>query len=303
MVEHKITSIKRFSQSELDLNEDLEISVADFDFPNYSKFSHSNFWEHFSSKVNVNNEIELAVEIIDLSRYHFSPKVANLPGFELTLSYMNGSNEAEKVHNYTKGIGGKISPDRGKGKVMSYTNICLATAGVFLEVFHSSEAGREACQKIPGNWNGYTQYMNLVDGWDEVSQSAVEANFEAFVTSNSLSKRDPIVDAKIKSAVRNSISNRDTIGCCLSLKGIIALIMGMDARLFPCPRVDVSVPNLSNTGKSSKTSQPSNPSTAAKTSTPATNSAVAPVIATVQSQSSGSQTSTKVKNKPTGNVP
>jgi hypothetical protein len=198
-----------FVLSKIDLNADMTFDVSNFTEVVVGSFSMTNFWNAFI-KVHVAADEDTMISlIVDLARCNFSPKPENRPGMRIVMKYKDPAG-ADKTHTVDLPKGKSlIKPfDKGQGKTYCYTNACLASAGLFEQMIHSNANGKLACDSIPGNYQGYNQYMGFLDGWTQVHQDAANAAFETFVTTNNCKKRDAAVDKKIKAASAAAIKNR-----------------------------------------------------------------------------------------------
>lgn len=195
--------------SKIDLDRDITFDVTNFTEVQVGSFSMTNFWNAFL-KIHVAADEDTLINLItDLARCHFSPKPENRPGMRIVMSFFDSSGVAQ-THTIDLPKGKTLLKpfDKGQGKTYCYTNACLASAGIFEQMIHSNAKGRLACGSIPGNHQGYNQYMGLLDGWTQTDQDAANASFETFVQLNNCAKRDPAVDKKIKAASALSIKNR-----------------------------------------------------------------------------------------------
>jgi len=198
-----------FALTKIDLNTAITFDVTSFTEVQVGSFSMTNFFNSFIKEHVAADENMMLALIADLARCHFSPKPENRPGMKIVMKFKDpAGNDQTHTIDLPKGKSLLKPFKKGQGSIYCYTNACLASAGIFEQMIHGNAAGRLACDSIPGNYQGYTQYMGLLDGWIQTDQDASNASFETFVQTNNCAKRDADVDKKIKAASALSISNR-----------------------------------------------------------------------------------------------
>lgn len=212
-----------FTLAGIDAGAAINFDTADWEFPEISGFSHHAFWELFASKHSVSNTDELIEIILDLARFHFSPKVAGLPGVTVTVT----SGTETRTFRLEKGKTKCRNFARGKGAKYSFTAACLATAGIFEQAFHSNATGIVACRTIAGNHDGYTQLCGTLDGWTQADQDLAQAAFSAWITTVGAKERDPKVDTSVRKAAAQGISRRITTGpSAFSMRNVMLKLTG-----------------------------------------------------------------------------
>lgn len=187
-------------------------------------FNRDAFWDEFAAKNVIKNEQELVEVVIDMARCHWSPNVENWPGMDITVGYGAGADNW-KFH-YDAGKSKAKNFEKGK-KVYSWTNACLATAGIFEEVFRKGDNGLAMCQTINGNSGGSTQFMTTVHDFTPGHLKECEDAFEAWITTVGAKARDPKVTAKVKAAARNAIANRTRANAAYGVKNVCRYLTGV----------------------------------------------------------------------------
>lgn len=217
-----------FRITALDLTEGINFETTNFEFGSSGSFSHSAFWTDFQSRHVVTSEDELMEIICDVARSNFSPNRTNWPGCTIKITGKSSGGDVVKNVILEKGKSKVAEYHRGKGKKWSHTQACLATAGIFQEIFRKNGPGEVACKLIVGNYNGYTQFCGTIKGWSVEDQGASEAAFAAWITATGLEPRDVKVEALIKAAARTTISNRNPGNCALGFKNVCRFLTGVD---------------------------------------------------------------------------
>jgi hypothetical protein len=205
------------------------VSVTGFDAVVVSAVSQTKFWTDFWARHSASTWEEAITLVIDLSRFHFSPKVTALPGAVVTVGYKDGGSDKTIVVTLEKGKTKLKSFEVGQGKTYSYTYGCLFSAGIFKEVFVancSAEVGT-----IPGNHGGLTRNCGLLVGWTDADQDAAEGNFASWLALVGLPARDTNINKKVNKAAKATIKARTEglIPAALSIAGINELLNGREA--------------------------------------------------------------------------
>jgi hypothetical protein len=213
----------------VDLAQPVTFAPSDFVMPDGSGFQHQAFWNEFQANHNVNTEIYMLDLLIDISRCHFSPKVSRWPGMKVTVTYHTGGASTTKQFIYREGVS-NVTPFlvNAPGKDWTWTRACLATAGLYREIYLTTPEGKNGVANIPGVSKGYTQYCGTLKGWTVALQEAAEQDFDTWIKTNAPTKvaRDPDRVAKILKAARTTIKERSDTNCALGVKNILRLLNG-----------------------------------------------------------------------------
>jgi hypothetical protein len=182
--------------------------------PSYTGgFNRERFWDEFVDKHTINNEHELLELILDMARSHWSPKPENWPGLEIKINLSGGASIDIKLQPGKTKI---KSFSRGKGNVWNWTASCLATGAIFEQVYRKT-AGVN-CKLINGNWEGATQFMNLVHGFTLAHYGNCAKTMSDWVKATIPSKARPAeIDAKVLAAATAAINARDKANSAFSL--------------------------------------------------------------------------------------
>merc|ERR1712194_182575 len=199
-------------------------SVTNFSIPEYQGgFDNQAFWKLFCKKNAVVDEKDLVLKVLDMTRAHFSPKIENWPGMDIVVSY--GATGAASTWNLNLPAGkSSVSPAvKGQG-LYSWTNFCIATGAIFEEVFRQSDKVNTSA--INGNWQGATQFMTLVKGFDESHYDKCVQALEVWIKSIGSKARDPNIKGKIEKAAKNAIKSKTDKTCALTIANIARVCAG-----------------------------------------------------------------------------
>lgn len=213
------------------------IATTAIEFPAPSTtFDHLAFWKEFFNK-NQPNTAEDAIELVfDACRYHLSPNESLLPKVEL--SYTLGDGTTNKTVNLIlKPSHSRIQKPlkSQRGSLYSYTYICLATSGIFSQLFLRDAATTAIVTTArPNMWRGISTYFGLIENFTEIHQANSEAQMEKWVTDTGLKARDAKVDAIVKKAARKTIADRSagTIAVALDVDGILQFVQNKPVTHF-----------------------------------------------------------------------
>jgi len=199
-------------------------AISNFELPVYNGgFKRDEFWEEFSDMHPCDDEDTLITLLLDLTRCHYSPKVENWPGMVVSVDKDgSGSMDIDLPVGRTR-VKAFV---RGKGKIYSWTRACLATAGIFEQVFRQS--GSCQTDKINGNWNGATQFMSTVDGFTDKDYRNTVKAFKTWLGSVGIAPRAAEVDAAISSSTVLAIASRTKKSSAFSFVNAIRFLTGDD---------------------------------------------------------------------------
>lgn len=211
----------------LDLSQPTTFTTANWIMPAVTAFDHLEFWSAVVNNHRVSSEAELVELIVDIARCNFGPKPERWPGVTLTITrhVRNNATAGTQVVTLQQGVTRVKQFKKGaKGDIWTWTSGCLATAGLYKELFMNNAAGLTACQTVPGNHNGYTQLMSTLKGTTEAHQTAAENAFDAFVAANGLTARDNDVTLRVKAAARQTIQSRTDDNCAMGFRNVYRLV-------------------------------------------------------------------------------
>jgi len=215
-------------------------SSTSWDLTVVSKFSHGNFWATFVKKHTILNQKELLTIICDVARVNFGPKPENWPGVTVTFNGTVGAGNKSTTVVLEKGQTKVMRFMRGIGETWTWTAACLATAGLFKEIYHSDNDGRDACSTIFGNSDGYTQFCGTIRGWSQDMQDSAENLFETANMNAGNEERDPKVTAKVKAAAASTIKSRSDDNCALGVRNVMRICSGLNLEVDDNPIITAS---------------------------------------------------------------
>lgn len=195
--------------------------VKDVVAPEYTGgFDRDKYWETFADLHSATTELELVTLILDIARCHYSPKVENWPGVTVIMNTPAGNIDIKLEAGKTK-----AKPfQRGKGKVYNWSKTCLATAGVFVEVFWANPELRKIGPK--GHFEFYGLYCSTLHGWTIALQDSCSAAFEKWAKDNGCKALDATAKAKIRSSIETYMKGKNKIDCALNVKNIVRFLIG-----------------------------------------------------------------------------
>jgi hypothetical protein len=248
----RLSNSYNINLTSIDITAAITFNPTAFIHPTVGTFSHAEFWAAFQKEHGATTVEALMTLLADVSRCHFSPKITNWPGLTLAITTTDPQGIAAVAAVPAAGSGSGIAAaparpgprvytivleagksvvkpfTRGKGPGLSWTHYCLATSTLFHQIYHANAEGIAACNRIPGHYAGYTQFMSTCLDWLEANQTQVEAAFTAWANAAGLKARDPAVDVKVKAAARKTITDRTPDNCALSFKNALLLLTGDD---------------------------------------------------------------------------
>lgn len=199
------------------------IEVKDVVFPAIAtKFNREAFWTAFIKKnKNIMKNIEDVVTmVLDVTRCHWSPRIENWPG--MTISGKLGDKDIEiklnpgetRCNNYVQG---------DRTSLYNWTNFCLATAGVYIDVFFN-----KGIENPNGSYGGITQFMNTVDGYTIKIYDECVSQFDSWIKSINANSRSESLSKSIRNSVEAAIKSRDTNkdNCAYGLNDTVKLLLG-----------------------------------------------------------------------------
>lgn len=210
------------------LANDLTFTISDIKECKTTKFYHIAFWNHFFSVHKPNSPIELLDLLVDISRCIFSPKSSNWPGAKIKVGYTDSAGAKTHDITLTPGVTKIVAFKKGDRGIWNWTNICLASAGLFYQIWSKSTAARTIVANIPGCVNGVTPNMATLNGYEMANYNDCVTAFNTFVTTNGLNQRDAAVTAKIQLAVEGTIRHRKVNLPALGLKNVMRLSTGVN---------------------------------------------------------------------------
>jgi len=208
----------------INLAQPMTFAVANVAFPIVSSFDRDVFWNEFKTKQPTNTVWELIELLIDISRCHFGPKPTNWPGVKVTVTYHDGSNNQTRDIDLAKGSSKLKSFNRGRG-TWNWTHACLATSGLFHEVWHSNAAGKAAAARINGSHDGHTIYSSTLHNWTQLLQDQAETAMDTWITSIGAKAMDEDRKKKMKTAASNTISNRTKLTSAYGIRNILRVLV------------------------------------------------------------------------------
>lgn len=184
-------------------------------------FSNEKFWDNFYSLHPMPTDQEMIKLVLDATRCHWGPNPRNWPGMDITVTFADNTSFVVSLQ------AGKTSLKvfkRGAGAIFSWTGTCLATAGVFEEVFRQSN--QIDTSSINGNWQGANQFMTTVMNFTEVHYNNCKQSLSTWLTTIGQKPRDAAIQAKIDKAAKATIDNRTASNCAWKISNIARHLNG-----------------------------------------------------------------------------